>query len=168
MRPLPVALRTLAVLVVALVPIRIWVAEPLHIATGSMAPTLVPGEHVLSWKLPLLTPDLSRGDVVAVDVGHGPLNVKRVVGLGGDRVAIRDGALFVNGRVVHETYADPDRIDSVYFGPVKVPDGEIFVMGDDRRYSRDSRSYGPVPLDHVDARVSLIIWPINSMGGVAG
>lgn len=159
-------LQVLAVVVVLLVPVRLWVAEPLHIVTGSMSPTLTPGEHVLSWKLRLLAPPLERGDVVALDLGSGSPQLKRVVGLGGDRVALRDGHLVVNGRTVQESYADPSRIDSVYFGPVRVAKGHVFVLGDNRRNSRDSRAYGAVPVDAVSGRVGFVIWPFDSWGEV--
>ena len=158
-------LSTLAVVAVLLIPIRLWVAEPLRIVTASMEPTLTPGEHVLAWKLPALEPPLHRGDLVAFEHGPGPLYVKRVVGVGGDRVALRDGRLFVNGRAVREEYAAPDRIDSVYFGPVVVPDGKVFVMGDNRANSWDSRAFGPVARDDLRGRVVAVLWPPSKLGG---
>lgn len=151
----------LAVLVVILVPVRLWVAEPLHIVTGSMTPTLVPGEHVLAWKLGAPWHTWSRGEVVAFD-HDGQLLVKRVVAVGGDRVGISDGRLVVNGHRVDEPYADPQRIDSVYFGPVTVPAGSVFVLGDNRRNSRDSRAFGPVRTADVRGRVLAVLWPLSS------
>ena len=158
-------LSVLAVVAVLLVPIRLWVAEPLRIVTESMEPTLTPGEHVLAWKVPALAPPLGRGDLVAFAHGPGPLYVKRVVGVAGDRVALRDGRLFVNGRAVPEEYAVPDRIDSVYFGPVVVPDGTVFVMGDNRANSFDSRAFGPVARDQLRGRVVAVLWPPSRLGG---
>src|SRR5262245_24662960 len=119
-------LTALVAVAVVLLPVRAWVAEPVHVPTGSMAPPIQPGKHVLVWKLGVDGADVHRGDVVALERG-GRLWVKRVVALPGDRVGLADGRLLVNRHVVDEPYADPDRIDSVYFGPVTVPDGRLFV-----------------------------------------
>jgi signal peptidase I len=76
-----------------------------------------------------------------------------VVAVGGDRVALEYAVLVVNGRPVSEPYVDHSRIDGTYFGPVTVPAGHVFVLGDNRFGSIDSRVYGPVPLDAVTGRV---------------
>src|SRR3954447_676774 len=152
----------LVVLVALLATARWFVAEPLHVVTGSMAPTVHTGSHVLVWKL---SGGPQRGDVVALDVEDGPPYVKRVVAVGGDEVAIVDGRLVVNGRTVREPYADPRLIDSVYFGPVTVPRKKVFVLGDNRRRSRDSRVFGAVPVRKVEGRVVAVVWPLRSMRG---
>jgi signal peptidase I len=72
-------------------------------------------------------------------------------------VAIADAVLLVDGREVPEPYVDAATIDGVYFGPVTVPPGTVFVMGDDREFSVDSRSFGPVPQDRVDGRVTAVL-----------
>jgi signal peptidase I len=150
----------IAVLVVALLPLRLWVAEPLRIVSDSMSETLVRGDHVLTWKLGAADQTWQRGDVISFE-RQGELLIKRVVGVGGDRVALRDGVLFVNGKRVDEPYTDPIDIDSVYFGPVSVPEGTVFVMGDNRRNSDDSRDYGAVPTSDVEGRVVAVIWPLG-------
>jgi signal peptidase I len=80
-----------------------------------------------------------------------------VVALAGDRVAIRDAALEVDDRPVIEPYVDASRIDGTYFGPVTIPRGTVFVMGDNRGSSIDSRDYGAVDLDQVFGTV-LVAW----------
>jgi signal peptidase I len=84
--------------------------------------------------------------------------VKRVVALAGDRVGLADGRLVVNGQRQSEDYVDLASVDSVYFGPEVVPAGSVFVLGDDRADSVDSRDYGPVPLDRVLGRVLWRLW----------
>ena len=154
-------LTVLVVLVLVLLATRLFVAEPLRIRTGSMSPTLVAGQHVLTEKLTRHDGRWHRGDVVAFRLtGGSELLVKRIVALGGDRVGISDGRLVVNGRRPSEPYTDPAAIDSVYFGPVRVPPGHVFVLGDNRGNSRDSRVFGPVATSSIRSRVDAVIWPL--------
>jgi signal peptidase I len=126
-----------------------------------MAPTLLAGQHVLAEKVSRHGGDWQRGDVVALRrTPQSDLLVKRIVGLAGDRVALQDGRLVVNGDRVDEPWTDESAVDSVYFGPVTVPAGSLFVLGDDRANSRDSRAFGPVPASAVLSRVDAVIWPM--------
>jgi signal peptidase I len=146
---------------------RAWVAEPVRIPTSSMAATLLPGEHVLVDKLATRHRSWRRGDVVLFRApGGGTLTIKRLVGLAGDKVAIRDGVLVVDGRRMAEPYVAPGAIDSVYFGPIRVPSEEVFVLGDNRRNSLDSRDYGSVPVDDIEGRVLMVLWPPARIGAV--
>lgn len=155
------ALTVLVVMVLATLATRVCVAEPLLIETGSMAPTLEAGQHVLAEKVTRRDGDWRRGDVVAFHrTGDGDLLVKRVVALAGDEVGLADGRLVVNGRRVTEPYTDVSAVDSVYFGPVTVPAGHLFVLGDNRADSRDSRAFGPIPTSAVQSRIDAVIWPI--------
>jgi signal peptidase I len=151
------------VLLVVQLPVRMFVAEPLAVRSESMAPTFEVGDRVLSWKVGANRHHWSRGDVVAFH-HRGQVWVKRVVALGGDTVALRDGRLFVDGTWVHEPYADPRRIDSVYFGPVRVPAGTVFVLGDNRGDSVDSRRFGPVRVGQIEGRVVATVWPWHRVG----
>jgi signal peptidase I len=152
-------------LIALLVLVRIFVAEPFRIPTESMSPTLRPGDQALVAKLGATSPD--RGQLVAF---HSPQNgevlLKRVVAVGGDTVGLEDGVLVVNGRTIREAYADPDAIDSVYFGPVKVRAGTIFVLGDNRANSEDSRDFGAVRTDRIIGRAVARIWPPSRWGSV--
>jgi len=138
----------------------VFVAEPFAIPSRSMAPTLLPGDQVLVDKTAYRRGEPRRGDLVTFERG-GDVQLKRIVGLPGDRVELRDGVLTVDGRARREPYVDLTRIDSVYFGPVTVPAGTVFVMGDNRGDSRDSREYGPVDQDDVIGRVALRLWPLE-------
>jgi signal peptidase I len=146
-----------AVLLLTLVVLRIFVAEPFRIPSESMVPTLKPGDQALVNKL---AGEPHRGDLIAFHAPRtGEILLKRVVATGGQRVGIEDGVLVVDGRRQHEPYTDPDAIDSVYFGPVTVPRGAVFVMGDNRANSEDSREFGPVAQDRVIGRAAAIVWP---------
>jgi signal peptidase I len=187
-----------AALVVALVLVSLFVARPFAIPSGSMEPTLRPGDRVLVNELAYAFGGRpQRGDVIVFD-GRGsfvpvddpstsettrllrgaaaalgltdPLPtdyVKRVVGVGGDRVRCCDerGRIEVNGEPLREPYLYPgDGASSVPFDVV-VPQGRLWVMGDHRSDSADSRAHlgdpggGMVPLDRVVGRVELVSWP---------
>jgi len=136
-----------------------FVAEPMRVSSGSMAPTYRTGAEVLVTKAISGPLNVHRGDVVVLRVpGTGDLAFKRVAGTDGDVVAVEDGALVVNGVPVRESYVDQARVDGTYFGPVVVPAGSVFVLGDNRANSIDSRDYGSVPADRLLGMVRLRLW----------
>jgi signal peptidase I len=148
-------------LVLCAVLARAFVAEPFAIPSESMEPTLRPGDHVLVDKLAFRFGHVHRGDLVVFTAPDGGgVELKRVVGLGGDRVAIEDGVLSIDGRLERESFVDYPSVDSVYFGPVDVPRGSVFLIGDNRADSHDSRDYGAVPEGDVIGRVLVRVWPL--------
>lgn len=158
----------LLALVVALV-IRGFFLQAFFIPSASMADTLEVDDRVLVNKLSYDFGDPSRGDIIVferpddgIDDGIDNL-IKRVVGLEGERVAIRDNTLMIDGDPVEESYVD-DSEDSPDFGPVTVPNDHVFVMGDNRDDSRDSRAFGPVPESEITGRAFIRIWPLTSLG----
>jgi signal peptidase I len=88
------------------------------------------------------------------------LLIKRVVAVAGDSVGIADGVLTVNDKPMRESFVDYNLMDATYFGPVHVPSRTVFVMGDNRSDSVDSRTFGPVPVSDIVGRVLLRIWPL--------
>jgi|1186.fasta_scaffold146495_1 signal peptidase I len=155
----------LAGVLVLLFAVKWFVAEPFSIPASSMAPTLERGDHVVVNKLAYRTGTPARGDLAVVKAPKtGEALLKRVVGLGGDEIEIRDGVLFVNGRAPREPYVDHKKVDSVYFGPVRVPRDDLFVLGDNRGNSVDSRELGPVPVSDTIGRVDLRVWPLSAVG----
>lgn len=150
---------TAAVLVFLAVVLAVLVFEPFTVRSSSMTPTLLTGDQILAERLTPRFGHLERGDLVVFKApATRALMVKRVVALAGDRVGLADGRLVVNGHRRAEAYVDLASVDSVYFGPEVVPAGSVFVMGDDRADSVDSRDFGPVPLDRVLGRVLWRLW----------
>ncbi|MGC5583543.1 signal peptidase I [Ornithinimicrobium sp. W1679] len=131
---------------------RAFVLTPFEVASDSMAPTLEPGSTILVDRLSLHWDDVDHQDLVLFDGADGAV-VKRVVGLPGERIEILDAVLHVDGQPVEEPYVDDVTLDGVFFGPVQVPDDHVFVLGDNRFDSIDSRRLGPVPLDAITGRV---------------
>jgi len=145
----------------------------------SMEPQLTGGEHVLIDTLafdfrvanpaapqnPLVEIRLhpiARGDLVAFEHGAGDerrILLKRVVGIAGDTVAIARGNVIVNGAPYQGT-PDPSA-DTTNLATLSVPAGNIFVLGDNRAQSDDSRAFGPVPIESVIGRATLVVWPLT-------
>jgi len=124
----------------------------------SMQPTLEDGEFVLVSKVNYQFGDVERGDIV---VFHFPLDpeqelIKRVIGLPSDTISVQNGQVSVNGWVLDEPYiaAAP-----AYSGEWIVPDGQLFVLGDNRNDSSDSHSWGYLPLEKVVGKAVVIYWP---------
>jgi signal peptidase I len=166
--------------------IRAFVVQAFKIPSGSMLPTLLVGDHLLVTKfvygvdLPFVdgkvmafkTPE--RKDIIVFKYPEDPTRdfIKRVVGVAGDRVEVRSKRLYVNGEpleVENAMFTDPtvrpadvDRRDN--FGPVTVPEGKVFVMGDNRDNSHDSRYWGFVDVSEIRGKALVIYWSWDSDG----
>lgn len=183
---------TLAVAVAAALLIRSFIFEPVRVDGESMDDTLANGEIMLVTKYDYSTTWLSffwqddatkesaprirfGGDPKRFDVvicrypNRGDTNfVKRVVGLPGDTIELRDGWLYVNGEKMEEKYINDayrtGRLNT--FGPVTVPEGQFFVMGDHRNNSNDSRSVGPIDRTMIVGHVRQVLYPFSQWRGV--
>jgi signal peptidase I len=128
--------------------------EPVTVSSASMQPTLMPGGRLVVEKVSLHFSQLRRGELVVVEDPHGgaPL-VKRVIAVGGERVQIDSGVLRVDGDIITDQFGKPDAEVAEFYGPLDVPKGSIFVVGDNRRESDDSREFGPITASHIIGRV---------------
>lgn len=146
----------LVLLVVGVITVRTVVVTPVRVASASMAPTLDEGDVVLVSRAAPSVTDLERGDlVVFADPRDGRRTIKRVVGLPGEEVVVLDGVLHVDGDPVAEPWVDPASVDGYYSRTFWVPEDHVFVLGDNRDNSIDSRDYGAVAADDLRGRVLL-------------
>jgi signal peptidase I len=180
-------LESIVVAVILALFIRTFAIQAFKIPTGSMEPNLLIGDHLLVNKLvysPSLAPwedalfgkkPIRRGHVVVFKFPEDPTRdfIKRVIGLPGETIEIRDKQVFVDGKPLDEPYAhfieaplrpdDPEyalRAGSLRgtWGPQAVPEGQLLVLGDNRDNSRDSRFWGFLPIDQVKGRALLVYW----------
>jgi signal peptidase I len=167
-----------AALIIALL-VRMFVLQQFYISGPSMESTLYQDNRVLVNKLSYRLHGIGRGDVVVFDrvtsngqlVQHDDL-IKRVIGLSGDVVEIKDCVVYVNNRVLIEPYLNPndlaqtsleDRCRVPLLAAQTVPESKIFVMGDNRPQSFDSRMFGPISEDLVVGRAFIVLWPISAI-----
>jgi len=138
--------------------------QSFKIPSGSMEPTLLIRDRLWAKRVA----EIRRGDIVVFRPPDVPDQdyIKRVIGLPGDRLELKDNRIYINGRRLDEPYAVYRTGGSLKsrFGPFRVPAGEYFVMGDNRDNSRDSRYFGPVPKDSVFGRAYKRFWPWGRSG----
>ena len=160
--------------------IRAFILQAYRIPSSSMEDTLLKGDHILATKftygltMPFTTKKIwgsdkipARGDVIifTFPVNHDMDFVKRVIGLPGDVIEVRDKKVFLNGKrfeIPNEKYTDPFSINigtnkvRDFFGPITVSPGHVFVMGDNRDQSYDSRFWGQVPIENIKGKAFII------------
>ena len=144
---------------------RAFLAEPVRISSGSMAPTLLRGDVVLVDRRHLDVADLRRGDLVTfANPQTSEESLKRVLALPGDTVATIDAVVHVNDEPVDEPYVDFSDWEGIFAARVEVPDDTVYLLGDNRGDSVDSRDFGAVPVDRLDGRVLVRLWPPVRVG----
>ncbi len=169
---------TLVLTLIIFFVIQTFVAQPYKVQQQSMEHTLEPDQYVLVDKLTPRFDTYKRGDIVVFTPPEdwvqedGTPFIKRVIGLGGDTVEIRDGNVFINGTEIEEDYVfasepgDPPQPTTVPGDEHRwvIPTDELFLLGDHRAASADSRTFGPVPAVQVIGRAWLRYWPIDVFG----
>ena len=170
-------IKALVVAVLLAAVIRYFFFAPIVVDGLSMMPTLNDQDRMIVNKFSYQIGEPDRFDII---VFHAPENkdyIKRVIGLPGDTVEYKDDILYVNGKAFEEPYLEELKNDEILDGPLTepftlkekigqetVPEGELFVMGDNRRFSKDSRHIGTVPMEEVLGKTSLVYWPIKEIG----
>lgn len=155
-------------LVIALV-VKVFLIQAFYIPSESMFPTLKIGDRVLVNKLDADVGGIDRGDVIVFDRPGGPGSdgiselIKRVIALPGETVESEDGRIKIDGEFIEERYL-PDDMETGAFGPETVPDGHVWVMGDNRSASDDSRRFKFIPEEDIVGTAFVIIWPIGDVG----
>ena len=145
-------------ILVAAVIIRTQLIDTVTVSSDSMDPTVCTGDTVVLARLDHDTAIKVDDIVTFPSPADGQPAIKRVVAVAGQSVAIQDAQLIVDGREVQEPYVDHASIDGVYTATVTVPQGDVFVMGDRREISIDSREYGPIPTSIIDGRMIMKLW----------
>jgi signal peptidase I len=146
--------------------VRPFVLEAFRIPSESMVPTLEVGDRVLANKFIYRFTEPERGGIVVFkDVEGGEVDlIKRVVGVPGDEVEVRSGTLLVNGEPQNEPYLNREIPDDSFFGPSRLSEGEVFVMGDNRANAWDSRVFGPLPVENIEGEAFMRFWPPTRIG----
>jgi signal peptidase I len=141
--------------------VNFFVTEAAVVEQGpSMQPNLYVGYRVMTEKVSYRFHEPNRGDIVIVERADQEVDlVKRIVALPGEIIEVRAGQVWLNGEQLTEPYVK--EFGGPSYGPSRVPDGTVFILGDNRRLSHDSRAFGPVSLDSVNRRVIFIYWPLD-------
>ena len=150
--------------------VRFFIVEYFRVPTGSMETTIMPGDLVLTEKVTPHFREPEPGEVVVFDnpAGDGSVLVKRVIAKAGQSVDLKNGCVYIDGKILREPYTNqkpskplagqmPGLPEIIY--PYTIPEGCVWVMGDNRTNSRDSRYFGSVSLDKVFGHSLCVIWP---------
>lgn len=156
--------------------IRVFLFTPIVVDGESMMPTLENGDRMIVNKIGYTIGKPDRFDIVVFHAPEEKDYIKRVIGLPGDTVEYKDDVLYINGESFEEPYLDQNKAE-VADGPLTedftleekiqrttVPEGHVFVLGDNRRRSKDSRHIGAVAIDEIIGNTSIVFWPIEDFG----
>ncbi len=157
----------LSVILIAL-SLRAFIGEPVRVDGPSMLPTLQDTEYMLAEKVSYYFHPPERGDIAIVFYpGFTVSCVKRVIGLPGERISIFDGKVYINGEALDESEYWNDYIEG-NMAELTVPEHTVFVMGDNRNISGDSRmrEVGPIPYEKILGKVTLVMWPFHAFRAI--
>lgn len=163
--------KTLALAGVLAFGIRTFIAEARYIPSGSMEPTLQINDHLMIEKVTYLFHEPDRGDIVVFrptealkQENYHQAFIKRIIGLPGETVEVRDGQVLIDGQVLLEDYTK--ELPKYNYGPEIVPDDQYLVLGDNRNNSYDSHAWGFVPRENLIGKAFVRFWPLNRLGTI--
>ncbi|MEO0768466.1 MAG: signal peptidase I [Cyanobacteria bacterium J06649_4] len=172
--PLIEGLQTVGLSIVLALGIRQFVAEARFIPSESMLPTLKIDDRLVIEKISYHFNPPQRGDIIvfrapqeALDAAHSTTNdayIKRVIGLPGEEIEVKDGKVFINGDALSEDYIQAPPVYT--WGPRTVPEGEYLVLGDNRNSSSDGHVWGFLPRESIIGRAIVRFWPLQRIGGL--
>ncbi|WP_308639321.1 signal peptidase I [Paenibacillus silvisoli] len=159
---------SLGVAIVAALLIQNYAFAQTEVRNVSMQHTLVEGQRLIEDKISYRFESPNRGDIVII---HGPESdkrlIKRVIGLPGDVIDLTsDGQVVLNGEPLTEPYVKGKTYSNGMSMPYTVPPEKVFVMGDNRENSQDSRELGPIAMSSLEGRAVLRLWPLDKFGGL--
>ncbi len=165
------SLKTIGISAILAIGIRTFVAEARYIPSGSMLPTLEINDRLIIDKLSYRFKDPQRGDIVVFtptpalqQENFKDAFIKRVIGLPGDTIEVKEGKVYVNGEMLTEEYIkEQPKYD---YGPVVVPENQYLVLGDNRNNSYDSHYWGFVPRENIIGQAVIRFFPFNRIGGI--
>ncbi len=172
-KPVKENLITIAIAISIALLIRVFIAEPRYIPSGSMLPTLEIGDRLVVEKVSYHFQPVHRGDIIVfqpprqLQVRGYETNqafIKRAIAKGGDTVAVIDGTVYLNNIPLQETYIA--QLPQYNMPLVTVPEGKLFVMGDNRNNSNDSHIWGFLPESNIIGHAVFRFWPFDRIGGI--
>ena len=147
------------IIIVAII-IRTFIFTPVVVNGPSMMNTLHNGDVMILDKIGMKIGGIKRFDIVVIQTGKTKI-IKRVIGMPGETISYHDNKLYINGKEVSDNYSNEITYD---FEEVKIPDGEYYVLGDNRTDSVDSRILGTIPKNEILGHATFIIYPFNRFG----
>lgn len=144
----------------------IFLYQPVKVEGTSMMPGLDDQERIFINKFVYRWEPIAPGDIVVFRYPRDPSKsyIKRVVAVGGDRVRIDEGLVYINGRLLDEPYVPPGYEDVRPYPSTVIPAGSYFLLGDHRSSSSDSRDFGPVPRRFIYGKAVFVYWPMDKLG----
>ena len=152
------------IVIIILLFVMVYVVSITQVVGNSMDPTLKNQEVLILNKAKYRFFDVKRGDIISFTYEDTKYLIKRVIGLPGDKIKIKDNQLYINGKIYDEPYlknVETKDFDLATLGTTEVSEGKYFVLGDNRENSLDSRKIGFVDQEDIIGKVAIRIWPIN-------